>query len=148
MRIIITIPCDHCGKRFRRYASEQRKNKAQKYCSKKCLIEYRRLPEYWFWPRVKKTATCWLWQGAMFGNGYGSCAHWGEGRHLVHRAAYRLLVGEIPDRLLVLHRCDVRNCVNPDHLFVGTHADNTRDMVAKGRNRSQHIKCPPHSLAR
>lgn len=52
-----------------------------------------------------------------------------------HRVAYDLLVGEIPAGMHVLHRCDHPWCVNPEHLFLGTHQDNVADMVAKGRNR-------------
>lgn len=52
-----------------------------------------------------------------------------------HRVSWSLFRGAIPNSLNVLHRCDVRRCVNPDHLFLGTHADNTRDMISKGRGR-------------
>jgi hypothetical protein len=54
-----------------------------------------------------------------------------------HRYAYAWLYGDIPGGMQVLHRCDVRLCVNPDHLFLGTQLDNMRDMCAKGRSRSQ-----------
>ena len=74
---------------------------------------------------------CWLWTGYTSGKGYGL---WdgGESRR-AHRQSYELHCGGIPTGLCVLHRCDVRLCVNPDHLFLGTRSDNNRDMVAKGR---------------
>lgn len=132
--LIAWFECDHCGKAFRRYVSEQSRNHGERYCGKTCLVERRRDPAYWFWPRVTKTPTCWLWHGARFSNGYGCCFDGGKPRRtLAHRMAYRLKIGQIPQNLLVLHRCDVRLCVNPDHLFLGTHADNTHDMIVKGR---------------
>lgn len=76
---------------------------------------------------------CWMWLGSDQGKGYGNVGH--EGRtQRAHRVSYKLFVGPIPDGLHVLHKCDVRLCVNPDHLFLGTNADNVRDMVEKGRN--------------
>jgi hypothetical protein len=64
--------------------------------------------------------------------GYGAIAV--HGRMLkAHRVSWELAYGPIPAGLYVLHRCDVRDCVNPEHLFLGTHEDNQKDMRAKGR---------------
>lgn len=78
---------------------------------------------------------CWLWLGAVNTNGYGRVRSLGKNRE-THRLAWEIFRGPIPDQLFVLHRCDVRSCCNPDHLFLGTNADNMADMKKKGRGRS------------
>jgi hypothetical protein len=75
---------------------------------------------------------CKLWTGAKKVNGYGQCTIEGK-TFYVHRLAWEEAYGPIPDGLCVCHFCDVPACINPHHLFLGTHTDNMRDMVAKGR---------------
>jgi hypothetical protein len=91
-------------------------------------------PDVRLWRRVDKRdipGGCWLWRGTTSG-GYGLLRT--AGRNVqVHRFSYEIAHGAIPEGVCVLHRCDVRNCVNPDHLFLGTRVDNNADMVAKGR---------------
>jgi hypothetical protein len=88
--------------------------------------------------RTLKTDSCWLWTGSRQPFGHGQIALGGYGREgkkllSTHRVAWELTNGQIPYGLCVLHKCDVPNCVNPDHLFLGTKADNTNDMRSKGR---------------
>ena len=76
---------------------------------------------------------CELWLGSTDVHGYGR--FWFSGKFIrAHRFIYELVYGAIPKNLCVLHRCDVRNCVNPKHLWLGTLGDNNRDTFSKGRN--------------
>ena len=77
---------------------------------------------------------CWLWLGSTDGRGYGKMRV-GDKLKRAHRIGYELFVGPIPQGMDACHTCDVTSCVNPDHLFLGTAADNMRDCVAKGRGR-------------
>jgi len=83
------------------------------------------------WSRIEKTETCWLWKGSTDGR-YGQVRY--RGRHYrVHRLIWEIRHGEIPDGAEVCHHCDTTLCVNPDHLFLGSHKDNMTDMAVKGR---------------
>lgn len=90
-----------------------------------------------FWAKVRKTDTCWLWTGCTR-YGYGLIGSGGTfGRMvLTHRLSWELHRGPIEDGLFVLHKCDIRACVNPDHLFLGTQDDNIKDMDSKARRRT------------
>jgi hypothetical protein len=90
-----------------------------------------------FWAKVYFDTTesgCWLWTASTDSGGYGHIAVGGK-IEKAHRVAWSLMVGEIPSGLCILHTCDVRLCVNPRHLFLGTQADNIQDMTQKGRAR-------------
>lgn len=82
---------------------------------------------------------CWLWKQASDKDGYGSFK-FKRKVYRAHRFSYMLYKGEIPDGMMVLHKCDVRNCINPEHLFLGTAKDNAQDAAKKGRigNRKGH----------
>lgn len=84
--------------------------------------------------RLDRRADCWYWTGARKTNGYGNVCFRGKWFQ-AHRVMWVIHNGAIPDGIMVLHRCDNRACCNPKHLFLGTHTDNMRDMVAKGRGR-------------
>lgn len=86
---------------------------------------------------------CWLWQGQKCPKGYGRIKMAGRKKLKAHRVAWMAVHGPIPDGLFVCHRCDVRGCVNPSHLFLGTHDDNMADMVAKGRQYKPGRKARP-----
>ncbi len=86
-----------------------------------------------FWSKVDQTAEgCWLWQGTMLRQGYG-CFKIAGKMYKAHRVAYLYAVGPISRGLVVCHSCDNPWCVKPDHLFTGTHQDNSSDTVRKGR---------------
>lgn len=81
---------------------------------------------------------CWIWNGGKSKKtGYG-CFTYNNKSHSAHRASWKLFNGEIKNGLCVCHKCDVRLCVNPNHLFLGTHKDNMQDCKKKGRLKS-HI---------
>ncbi len=100
-----------------------------------------------FWSKVNKTNDCWIWMAAKDAKGYGRFSVGGQAKPdgsrrnsmvAAHRFSYELVHGPIHDDgsfhgTCVLHRCDNPSCVNPEHLFLGSNADNVRDMDQKGR---------------
>lgn len=82
---------------------------------------------------------CWLWTGSLDKDGYGFLMY--EGKAIkAHRYAFILNRGEIPEDLQICHSCDIRNCVNPNHLFLGTQKDNMQDAMKKGRHSCQQLR--------
>ena len=101
-----------------------------------------------FWARVNKDGPtpehlpelgpCWIWTGPPDASGYGriGCGLRTSGTMKANRASWLLVFGEIPEGQNVLHKCDNPACVRPEHLFLGSHSDNIKDMMAKGRHGS------------
>ena len=82
---------------------------------------------------IKVEGSCWIWQGSKLGDGYG-CITIGRKTYRVHRVSYEAFKGPATGQL-VCHSCDTPLCVNPSHLFLGSPAKNTEDMMKKGRHR-------------
>lgn len=127
------VACPRCGEvRMMKPSTIAR---GGKFCSRLCA--YRAKAESAparFWSRVTRGDGCWEYQGALLLNGYGTVRLEASTHMLAHRYSWVLANGAIPEGLKVLHHCDNRRCVRPDHLFLGTLSDNTRDCIAKGRH--------------
>ena len=99
-----------------------------------------------FEKHITKTDNCWLWKGAKKGQNYGSFSINGKD-YRAHRIAYKLYINDYDQSLNVLHSCDHTLCVNPDHLFLGTHQENMNDKVNKNRQAKMPGElCPTHKL--
>ena len=145
--------CSHCGQPFATTESLIRRGSG-KYCSRACLYSHRVAESYRrFWTRFEQRGDCRLWTGNVHQNGYGSVEIGGQ-TFYVHRLAYQLTYGPIPNGLLICHDCDrfyppgdftYRRCFVPEHLWQGTSTDNNRDTVAKGRGNQRGV---PHAVTR
>ena len=92
-----------------------------------------------FWSKVEKTPSCWNWISTLDGKGYGKFKRGGNWWS-ASRTAWTFGNGSIPSKKHVLHRCDNPACVNPEHLYLGSHQDNMRDRGKRGRSRGRFSK--------
>lgn len=139
-KTIADAECKTCGKSVVQHPSRPRK-----YCDKKCWGASKLRTADDFWSRVQRDApdACWDWTGSLSGTskkgtgGYGTLQFNRRSRY-AHHIAWELTYGLTA--LWILHKCDNRRCCNPRHLYEGTHADNMRDMVARGRSSKGQVR--------
>lgn len=99
------------------------------------MLYYECLRIFQFKYIVDSVTNCWNWTGAKEKAGYGSIRYNGKSQR-ASRLSWLLTFRPIPDELFILHECDNPSCINPEHLFLGTHQDNMQDMTRKGRHGS------------
>jgi hypothetical protein len=133
--------CAQCNAMFRPAQS------SITFCSRACYFTHIHSSEHQqarFWSSVQKTGDSddWLWTKRRNKSNYGVVA-WEHEMRLAHRVSWEITYGHIPPGMGVLHHCDNPPCVRPDHLHLGDHAQNMREMYARGRKTHFHAPPPP-----
>lgn len=129
----VELVCQHCNKKYLTHPCRVRRGNAR-FCSIDCHYKSRMdiVARFSKYVGGKDQNGCIEWIGAKHSNGYGDFTHPSTGRS-AHRAAWFIANGPIPKGMVVRHKCDNYSCVNHEHLEIGTHADNSRDMVSRNR---------------
>jgi hypothetical protein len=144
--VICGNPCEQKG--WHKELSKTCSRSCQGRLPSNCFVRIKReAPEIRFWRNVKKTDSCWFWIGAKMNYGYGILEKGSQVKISAHRFSYELHKGEIPKGLEVCHSCDNPPCVNPDHLWIGTHTENMRDAKKKGRLSSNGGRYPKLTMS-
>lgn len=140
--------CVSCGKpkASRRYARCITCSNAERYESTRTETFLSRVnPDGPVPVHLPELGPCWVWTGATNPKGYGRF-QWNKRQSQAPRVAWEIAYGPVPDGLWVLHRCDNPACCRPNHLFLGTAAENSADMMAKGRRRGSTPRPRPGEL--
>lgn len=130
------VECVECKVKFDKKIAEVNRTNFNA-CSKKCTGDYKsRVNDAKFLSKAKRVESgCLEWQGSTNSSGYGT-TRFNKRPQLAHRVSFEIYTGKECD-LQVLHRCDNPKCIDPEHLFEGTHQDNMADMISKGRKSTK-----------